>query len=82
MYSSDPFVRVGFIFEWPQETVVFAFLLTWIIVPVSYDLVTIRKIHKATTIGVGFTFLSFIIIIAIVFSPLMEGITEFLYGSN
>ena len=32
--------------------------------------------------GVGFTLLSFLIVIAIVFSPLMEGITEFLYGSN
>ena len=76
------FVRVGFIFEWTQGTVVLAFLLTWIIVPVAYDLVTIRKIHKATAIGVGFTLLSFIIMVAIVSSPLMESITELLYGTN
>lgn len=76
------FTRVGFIFDWSQVTYVSVVILAWIIVPVSYDLVTIRKIHKATAIGVGFTLLSFIIMIAIVFSPLMESITELLYESN
>jgi len=76
------FTRVWFIFDWPQETIVFALLLTWIIVPVSYDLVTIRKIHKATAFGVGFTLLSFTVMIAIIFSPLGESINELLYGNN
>lgn len=76
------FTRVWFIFDWPQETIVFALLFTWIIIPVFYDLVTIRRIHKATYIGVGFTLLSFAIMIAIVFSPLLQSITEFLYELN
>ncbi|WP_338360175.1 hypothetical protein [Yeosuana marina] len=76
------FTRVWFIFAWPQETIVFALLFTWIIIPVFYDLVTIRRIHKATYIGVGFTLLSFVIMIAIVFSPLLQSITEFLYELN
>jgi len=76
------FARVGFIFDWSQVTGVFVVILTWIIVPVLYDVITIRKIHKATVIGVGFTLLSFIIMVAIVFSPLMESISKLLYGSN
>ena len=75
------FARVWFIFNWPQETIVFALFLTWIIVPVSYDIVTIRKIHKATSIGIGFTLLSFVLMIAIIFSPWMDNITELIYGS-
>ena len=74
--------RVWFIFDWPQETIVFALLFTWIIIPVSFDLMTIRKIHKATYLGVGFTLLSFAIMVAIVFSPLLESITELLYEMN
>lgn len=76
------FARVWSIFDWPRETIVFTLLLTWIIVPVSYDVVTIRKIHKATYIGIGFTLLSFIIMLAIIFSPLGESINELLYGKN
>ena len=76
------FTRVWFIFDWTQETIVFALLLTWVIVPISYDLVTIRKIHKATYIGIGFTLLSFIIMLAILFSPLGDHLNELLYGNN
>ena len=76
------FTRVWFIFDWTQETIVFALLLTWIIVPVSYDLVTIRKIHKATYIGIGFTLLSFIIMLAIIFSPFGAHLNELLYEKN
>ena len=76
------FTRVWFIFDWTQETIVFALLLTWIIVPISYDLVTIRKIHKATYIGIGFTLLSFIIMLAIIFSPFGEHLNELLYRKN
>ena len=76
------FTRVWFIFDWTQETIVFALLLTWIIVPISYDLVTIRKIHKATYIGIGFTLLSFIIMLAIIFSPFGAHLNELLFGKN
>ena len=76
------FTRVWFIFDWTQETIVLALLLTWIIVPISYDLVTIRKIHKATYIGIGFTLLSFIIMLAIIFSPFGAHLNELLYGKN
>ncbi|MEM8566399.1 MAG: hypothetical protein AAGF85_08045 [Bacteroidota bacterium] len=76
------FTRVWFIFDWPLKTIVFALLFTWIIIPVFYDRVTIRRLHKATYIGVGFTLLSFAIMVAIVFSPLLQKITELLYGMN
>lgn len=76
------FARVWSVFDWSQETIVLTLLLTWIIVPVSYDVVTIRKIHKATYLGVGFTLLSFIIMLAILFSPLGDHLNELLYGNN
>lgn len=76
------FSRVWSIFEWPQETIVIILLLTWIIVPVSYDVVSIRKIHKATYIGIAFTLLSFIIMLAVIFSPFGAHLNELLYGRN
>ena len=76
------FSRIWSVFDWPQGTLVFTLILTWIIVPVSYDVVTIRKIHKATYIGVGFTLLSFIIMLAIIISPLGEQLNKLLYGTN
>lgn len=76
------FSRVSFIFDLSQETGVFAVFLTWIMIPISYDLVSIRKVHIATIIGIGFTLLSFAIMVSIVFSPWMGTITELIYGSQ
>lgn len=74
------FSRLGFIFDWPVSVGVLASFLTWIIVPLSYDLLTKRKVHKATIGGIVFTVTSFALVIGIVFSPLMEKIELFLYG--
>jgi hypothetical protein len=58
---------------------VFSMILTWIIVPLVYDLSTIRKVHRATIVGFLVTVVSFAIVVAIVLSPWLESIDAFLY---
>lgn len=71
--------RVKFIFDWSDQLSVLVMLLVWILIPIAYDLLTLRKIHKATLGGVLFTLISFFLMIAIVLSPIMKRIEIFLY---
>ena len=74
--------RVKFIFDLSDQFFVLVPVLIWILIPIAFDVITIRKIHKATIIGIIFTFVSFILMIAIVLSPLMEDINTFLYSNK
>ena len=74
--------RVKFIFDLSDQFFVLVPILIWILIPIAFDVITIRKIHKATIIGIIFTFVSFILMIAIVLSPLMEDINTFLYSNK
>ena len=79
---SPAITRVGFIFDWSTTTVVIVSILVWILIPLFYDLFTIRKIHKATIGGITFTLIFFAIMVAIVVSPLLDRIEAFLYPSG
>ncbi|GAA4279982.1 hypothetical protein [Gaetbulibacter aestuarii] len=72
--------RVKFLFDLTDGFMLLITVLIWILVPILYDLVTLRKIHKATILGIVFTILSFVLMIATVMSPLMEDIDAFLYA--
>lgn len=74
--------RVKFIFDFSDQMMVLISVLLWILVPILYDILTIRKIHKATIFGMIFTLLSFILMLATVLSPFMKDIDAFLYGNN
>ncbi len=76
---SPAWTRVGSIFDWSTPVVVLAMILTWIIVPLAYDIFTIRKIHRATIAGILVTIISFALMIAIVISPWFDKIDAFLY---
>lgn len=71
--------RVGFIFDWTPPVLVLAMILSWIIVPLAYDISTIRKIHRATIAGILVTIVSFAIVVAIIISPWFENIDAFIY---
>ena len=66
--------RVSFVFDWSRPTGILISILIWIFVPIFYDLLSIRKIHKATIFGIIFTILSFVLMIAFILSPLMKTI--------
>lgn len=53
-------------------TVVLATILTWILPPINYDLLTRRAIHWASIAGIAFSIATFAIMLVIVFTPLME----------
>ncbi len=74
------FMRLGFVFNWSDGIVVLAMISSWIVIPISYDLVTRRSIHKASIIGIAFTLLSFVLILAIIFSPLIKFIEAQLFA--
>jgi hypothetical protein len=44
--------RLKFIFDLTDQIAVSITILIWILVPITYDLLTIRKIHKATIFGI------------------------------
>lgn len=73
-------MRVPIIFDWPPPTSLPITLLCWIGVPIAHDLITQRKIHKTTVYGVGFTLVTFAIVVGVIFSPLMPVIETWLYG--
>ena len=75
-------VRVPNIFDLPPAMSLPLTLTSWIVIPLAYDWVTQRKIHKVTLLGMGFTIVSCIIVVAVVFSPLMPMIETSLYGEG
>ncbi len=75
-------VRVPNIFDWPFYMSLPITLFSWIAIPLAYDWLTQRKVHKATWFGIAFTLLSFVLVIAIAFSPLMPLIETVLYGES
>ena len=73
------FTRFGFIVGWSIPVGLAVTNLIWIIVPIIRDKATNGSVHRATIVGILFTFLSNVIMLAIVLSPLMKPITEFMY---
>lgn len=73
-------VRVPNIFDLPPAASLPITLLSWIAIPLAYDWVTQRKVHKMTLLGMAFTIVTFAIVIAVIFSPLMPMIETALYG--
>ncbi|MEO1048122.1 MAG: hypothetical protein AAFW59_07315 [Pseudomonadota bacterium] len=73
-------MRVPIIFDWPPPTSLPITLTCWVAVPIAHDLITQRKVHRATAYGVGFTLITFAIVVAVIFSPLMPVIETWLYG--
>lgn len=66
------YTRLGVVLDWSDVTVVLATILTWIIPPVIYDLLTRRAMHWASIAGIAFSLATFVLMLVIVFSPLME----------
>ena len=66
------FTRVSFILDLPMMTGLLLPITAWIVVPILYDMFTIRRIHRATIAGILFTLISFILMVAFVVSPLMQ----------
>lgn len=73
-------MRVPMIFDWPPATSLPITLICWVAVPIAHDLITQRKIHKATVYGVGFTVVTFAFVVVVIFSPLMPLIETWFYG--
>jgi hypothetical protein len=73
------FIRISYILDLSTLILVLLSLLSCVIIPIAYDLVTIGKIHRATLGGLSFTIITYALMIAIVFSPLMEHIESILY---
>lgn len=65
------YTRLGFVFDWPVLTGLIVTLLTWILPPVIYDLLTRGAIHRASIAGIAFSIATLVLMIAIVSSPVM-----------
>ena len=72
-------IRLTFALDWPIPMAVVLGLITWTIPPLAYDLVTQRSIHRASIVGIAVTVLSFLLVLAIVFSPFIETIGNWFY---
>ena len=74
--------RIKFLFGFSDQYFVLVPLFIWIVIPIGFDVITIRKVHKATIFGIIFTYITFILMIVTVLSPIMEDINRFLYPTK
>jgi hypothetical protein len=59
---------------------ILATILTWILLPVAYDLRTRRAIHRASIAGIVFSIATFALMLVIVSSPLMGVIESWFFS--
>ena len=57
-------------------------LLFWILIPISYDILTERKVIRVTVYSILITIFSYAIAVAIALSPIMPYIDQLLYGKT
>lgn len=74
------YIRLGFVLNWSIPMTILATILTWILPPVAYDLVTRRAIHWASIAGIVFSIATYALMLVIVFSPLMGAIESWLFS--
>ena len=74
------YIRLGFILDWSIPTVILATVLTWILPPIAYDLLSRRAIHWATIAGIAFSIVTYALVLAIVFSPAIGVIESWFFS--
>jgi hypothetical protein len=74
------YARLAVAFEWSMPTGILATILTWILLPVAYDLLTRRAIHRASIAGIVFSVATFALMLVIVSSPLMGVIDTWFFS--
>lgn len=74
------YTRLGFALDWPISMGILATILTWILLPIAYDLLTRRTIHWASIAGIVFSIATFALMLVIVFSPFMGVIESWLFS--
>ena len=75
------FIRLVNALGLPVPSVILFTLAALIIVPIAYDRATLGKIHKASVVGMVISISSYVLVIAIAFSPLIDLIEILIYGS-
>jgi hypothetical protein len=73
-------IRLGFVLDWSIPTVILATVLTWILPPIAYDLLSRRAIHWATITGIAFSIVTYALVLAIVFSPAIVVIESWFFS--
>jgi hypothetical protein len=74
------YIRLGFVLDWSIPAGILATILTWILPPVVYDLLTRRAIHWASIAGIVFSIATFVLMLVIVFSPFIGVIESWLFS--
>jgi hypothetical protein len=74
------YIRLGFVLDWSIPTVILATVLTWILPPIAYDLLSRRAIHRATLAGIAFSIVTYALVLAIVFSPAIVVIESWFFS--